>query len=151
MGYWLKGKDNTILLVLSIAFYSFIVLANDAGWIRDFPYLNMHANRITNRTSYLLFYPTALAGIIMINGIFRLLCKYVRFRILEYIGVNSMNLYVTHWILFVFVVFAAKQFLNIDSPVMLFFILLGASILLLPIINEILNILKANKSFKNIL
>lgn len=101
--------------------------------------------------SYLLFYPTALAGIIMTNGIFKYLCKFVEFRILEYIGVNAMNFYVTHWILFVFVIFIAKHFFNIDSPVIIFTILLGASILLLPIISEILNALKAKKIFQNIL
>ena len=87
----------------------------------------------------------SLAGIIMINGIFRYLCKFIRFRILEYIGVNALNFYVTHWILFVFVLFVAKNFFNIDSPTILFIILLGTSILLLPIISEILNVLKVKK------
>ena len=141
LGYWLKGKNNTIVIMLSIVFLSFVVFANSVGWIQSFPRLSMHRNRMLCG-SYLLFYPVALAGIIVINGIFRYLCKFIKFRILEYIGVNAMNFYVTHWILFVFVVFAAKQIFNIDSPVILYAILLGASILLLPIINEILNTFK---------
>ena len=150
MGYWLKGKDNKCLFVLSTVFYGFVVLANSVGWIEDFPRLYMHANKMISG-SYLLFYPMSLAGIIMINGIFKYLCKFIKFRILDYIGVNAMNFYVTHWILFVFVIFVVKKFFNIDSPALIFTILLGASILLLPIINEILNTLKAKKAFQNIL
>ena len=150
LGYWLKGKNNTILIMLSIVFLSFVVFANSAGWIHGFPRLSMHQNKMLCG-NYLLFYPTALAGIIVINGIFRYLCKFIRFRMLEYIGVNAMNFYVTHWILFVFVVFVVKKFFIIDSPVIIYVILLGASILILPIINESLNTLKTKKIFQNIL
>ena len=151
LGNWIKDREtNRFLFLLSTFTYSMVLIASIVGWIDDFPYLYMHANKMTSG-NYLLFYPIALAGIIMTNNIFRILCGHIKFRALEYIGVNAMNFYVTHWILFVFVVFAAKQFFNIDSPVVLFTILLGASILLLPIINEILNTLKTKKIFQNIL
>lgn len=40
-GYWLKGKNNTILIMLSIVFLSFVVFAISIGWIRCFPRLSM--------------------------------------------------------------------------------------------------------------
>lgn len=146
-GYWLKDKEKTLVFLLSLFFYGFVVVVYSVGWIHDFPYLYMHANIIANRSSYLLFFPTALAGIIVTNVIFRLLCEFMRFRVLEYIGKNSMNFYVTHWILFVFVTFVAKYFFSIESPVLLFTILLVVSITILPIIAMIPNLLKGKSRF----
>lgn len=145
LGYWLKDKEKNRRLVLSsIFFFVLVVSAYCLEWINDFPYLYMHANTMYNG-NYILFYPTAIAGIIIINNLFRLLCKYVRFRILEYIGVNSMDYYTTHWILFVVVTFIVKFVFNIKDPFMLFIVLLCASISILPLIVESIRCLKSRK------
>lgn len=146
LGYWLKGKENNkILFVISILFFALVFLAYCLGWLSDFPYLYMHANRMY-RGNYLLFFPTALAGIIMTNNLFRILCKRVRFRVLEYIGKNSMTFYTTHWILFIVVSFVAKYFFNLETPIILFFILIGSSIIFLPLINVFIKSLKKAKT-----
>ena len=53
-----------------------------------------------------------------------------------------MYFYVTHWILFTAVLFVAKYLFNIQSPFEQFMLLLGASIVLLPPIVEIIKKLK---------
>ena len=113
-------------------------MASIAGRTDGFPYLYMHANDM-NCGNYLLFYPMALAGIIMTNNIFRILCDRIKIRALEYIGRNSMVFYVTHWIVFTIVLFATKYYFNIESPFEQFCILLGASIVLLPAICHFMN------------
>ena len=95
-----------------------------------------------NSGNYLLFYPTALAGIIMCNHGMRILYKYKDLCVLEYIGRNSMYLYVTHWILFTMVSFVSKFFFHVDLPLILFVILLCSSVLFLPIIIKLIEIVK---------
>lgn len=146
LGYWLKDKEqNRQLFLVSTVFYILVVVAAFSGIIDGFPNLYMHANKMTSG-SYWLFYPMALAGIIMTNNLFRIFCKTTRFRVLEYIGHNSMNFYITHWILFVLVTFIAKNVFHVDSPAMLFVVLLCSSIIFLPLISWFIDSLKAHNS-----
>lgn len=149
MGYWLKNKeDNPKLFLTSIIVFGCVLLAYLVGWIIDFPYLYMHANKMY-RGDYVLFYPMALAGIIVTNNVFRIVSKHVRFKILGYIGRNSMNFYVTHWILFVVVTFVAKTVCRIDSSSLLFILLLCSSIIFLPLISRSIDTLKLRNSKLN--
>lgn len=142
LGYWLKEKEtNKWLFIASTIFFIFVVAMYFGGWIEGFPYLYMHANKMYSG-NYFLFYPLAFAGIIMTNNIFRFLCKHIKFRILEYIEVNSMTFYTTHWILFVIATFTARYFFGVNNPKVMFFLLLGSSAIFLPIINEIIKSLK---------
>ena len=146
LGYWLKDKENNkVLFIISALFYCFLVLAYCFGWIDDFPRLHMHSNKM-KCGNYLFFYPMAIAGIIITNNIFRIVCRKIRFRILEYIGMNSMTIYTTHWILFIVVTFVAKYFFNLETPIILFFILIGSSIIFLPLINVFIKSLKKAKT-----
>ena len=148
LGYWLKNKEsNSWLFVFSTVSYGLVVAAYFVGWIDDFPYLYMHANKMYNG-NYLLFYPTAIAGIIMVNNFFRLLCKRVKFCALEYIGLNSMTFYTTHWILFVLVTFVTKYIFHVQKPYVLFTVLLCASIILLPVLIETINCIRNKKHIK---
>ena len=145
LGYCLMDKeDNMFLIIISTLFFTTIIIAYSFNWLCDFPELYMHANYMY-RGNYLLFFPTALAGIIMTNNLFRILCKKVRFRVLEYIGKNSMTFYTTHWILFIVVTFVAKYFFDLETPIILFFILIWVSIIFLPLINMLIKSLKKAK------
>lgn len=152
MGYWLKDKeDNSKLFLTSIIVFGCVILSCLIGWIMDFPYLYMHANKMY-RGDYVLFYPMALAGIIMTNNVFRIVSKHVRFHILGYIGRNSMNFYVTHWMLLVVVSFFAETIFGIDSSGLLFLLLLSSSIIFLPLISNSIDLLKLhNKKLNKIL
>lgn len=138
LGYWLKGKEDTTLLMIFPAFILlFFIIAHFTGLI-DFPYLYMHANKMYNG-NYVLFFLMAVAGIVVTNNLFKICYTRFSIKILEYIGRNSMNIYVTHWILFVLVSFIAKNLLHVESDGIHFLLLLGTSIIFLPIICNFLN------------
>jgi len=138
LGYWLKGKDDTTILILLSAFILLVYIIAHFTGIIDFPYLYMHANKMYIG-NYVLFYPMAVAGIVATNYLFRICYTRFSLKILEYIGRNSMNIYVTHWILFVLVSFIAKNLLHVESDGIHFILLLGTSIIFLPIICNFIN------------
>lgn len=108
----------------------------------------MHANKMYSG-NYVLFYPVAFSGILLTNKIFEFLSSKIKFNILNYIGRNSMNFYVTHWILFTIVVFVSKYVFHIESAKQLFFILLMSSILCLPLISKLIDTIKSKSKFLN--
>lgn len=149
LGYLLNSiEQNRWAFLISTSIYALYVFLYFTCIINDFPYLYMHANRMY-RGNYLLFFPMAVAGIIMTNNIFSFLCNRVKFRILEYIGRNSMNLYVTHWILFTIVVFVTKHISHIESTKYMFYILLMSSIVFLPLISKLIDTVKSKYKFFN--
>lgn len=108
LGYWLKEiEKKRIIFQISLAVYVVVLFASLVRIIH-FPYLYMHANMMYSG-NYILFYPMALAGVIVINNIISILCRHIRLKVLEFVGVNSMNMYVTHWILFIVVLFVVKS------------------------------------------
>lgn len=64
--------------------------------------VDMYGNK-TSSGVYILWYPFSLAGIIIMNNLVKItplnLYKTLIFRIIQNIGKNSMNYYVTHWVL----------------------------------------------------
>ena len=149
LGYWLKNKEQKrILFLLSAIVYFLFVGAYYFGWIGGFPFLYMHANKM-HSGSYILYYPMALAGIVLINNIFGYLCKHVRFRILEYVGHNALNFYVTHWIFLIFVAFIAKSIFHVESHSTQLAIFIVANIVFLPMISIFIDSLKTKYSFFN--
>lgn len=149
LGYLLNSiEQNRWVFLISTSVYALYVIVYFSGIINDFPYLHMHANRMYNG-NYLHFFPMAVAGIIMTNNIFWYLCHRLRFGILEYIGRNSMNFYVTHWILFTTVVFVTKHVFHIESVQYLFYILLMSSIVFLPLISKLIDTAKSKNNFFN--
>ena len=138
LGYWLKGKEESTKLIILSAFIILVFIIAHFTKLIDFPYLYMHANKMYSG-NYLLFFLMAVAGIIVTNNLFRICYTRFRLKILEYIGRNSMNFYVTHWILFVLVSFIAKNLFHVESDGINFLLLLGASILFLPIISNFIN------------
>lgn len=148
IGYLLKNKEQEkIVFLFSTFFYLLVLCLYYIGKI-GFPFLYMHANKM-HSGSYILFFPMALAGIVMINNIFFILCKHIKFRILEYVGNNALNFYVTHWILLIIISFIAKYMFHIEKPSMLLYILMTGSIIFLPLINIFINSLKAKYSTFN--
>ena len=149
LGFWLKEKEkNKYLVVLSVVIFGMVLIAYCLDWIKEFPYLYMHANRMY-KGNYLLFYPMALAGIVLTNNLLRYMSSRIKLSVLEYVGRNSMNFYVTHWILFVLVTFVVKFIFHINSPVTLFTILLCSSIVFLPLISKAIDSLKLHNSQLN--
>ena len=133
LGYWFKDKEQKkTTLFLSTLFYFGVIGAFYIGKI-GFPVLYMHANKMFSG-NYILFYPFALAEIVMINNIFHYLCKHIKFNILEYVGQNAMYYYVTHWILLILIAFIAKVVFHIERPLYLLIMLSVTCLIFLPFI-----------------
>ena len=77
------------------------------------------------------FYPITAAIIIVTNNLFIILFtnSILVYIILESICRNSMNIYLSHWILFVLVSFIIKSLLHIESAAIQFYCFLAASII----------------------
>lgn len=133
LGYWLKNKEEAMAIILLSAFIMLAFIIAHFTRLIDFPYLYMHANKMSSG-SYVLFFPMATAGIVVINYLFRICYTRYSLNIFEFIGRNSMIIYVTHWILFVLVSFIAKNLFHVESNGIHFLMLLGASIVFLPTI-----------------
>ena len=112
---------NNILFVVSIFGY---MLAIWCGW----NYIDMRTN-VALRGYYLLWIPTALAGIILINNIFKRIGGNA---FLAYVGRNAISFYVMHWILLT----VAKMFsdmLMVTDKYHVLLLMLLFEILMLPI------------------
>lgn len=91
IGHFIKEYQyNNKLFLASIFGY---ILAILCGW----NYIDMRTN-IAQRGYYLLWIPTALAGIILINNIFKRIGGNA---FLAYIGKNAIIFYVLHWIILI--------------------------------------------------
>ena len=152
MGYILKRieRDKSVLII-SLITYVFIVCAFYLGLLGEIPYLYMLANRMISG-HFLLFFPMALAGIILVNNTFRIVEEIWGLRLFsyaEYIGKHSMNVYVTHWILLTLVLFVIKSLFTIDQLYLQFSILVITSLICLPIISMIIDRIKSKNEYLN--
>lgn len=148
LGYLMNNKKpNRFLTILALLFFVTCLLL-ELFRLVDFPYLYMHANKM-NRGNYILFYPLAFSGIILTNRFFEILSSKMKFSLLNYIGRNSMNFYVTHWILLTIVSFMAKYFFHVESSIILFVILVISCIVFLPLISLVINYKNKRKEIPN--
>lgn len=148
MGYLFKNiEQKSIVFLISTFVFGIVVFAKFLGLL-EFPFLYMGGNQMISG-NYILFYPTALGGIILTNNIFRLLCIRYKFGILEYIGRNSLYFYVMHWIIITIFVFLIRHFFHIESSLLFFIILLGACVLFLPLFSNLIFFVKKKSVFLN--
>lgn len=151
-GYLLKNKEsNKVIFGISGLVYVIIVGVCFLGYSRGLPLLYMLANKMLSG-NYLLFFPMALASIIIINNVFRFIEKrgWLKcFFYFEFFGKNSMNIYITHWILLTFALYIIKSVFTIEQSYIQIIILVCVSLVCLPFISIIINLLKAKYEFLN--
>lgn len=135
--------DKWIVTVAALVYFTSVITFLMGMF--ELPDLYFHKNSL-NHGSYLLFYPVALSGIIVTNNLFRKAYDYWKFPVLSYIGRNAMNFYVTHWIVLVVAQFVFTQLLHVQSTKYLFLLYVASCVVLLPIINKIINLLKNRKN-----
>ena len=123
-----KVQYHHKVLVFAVVVY---LLSAALGW----NVVDMHWNKC-NVGYYFLWVPTSLAGIILINNIFKI--KNVNIGILECIGRNSMALLVSHWIVIEIGLLIFKDFAEIDNLKVIFMYLVILEMVLLPIITILL-------------
>lgn len=94
-----KFKDlqyQKIVVIISIIVFSLIACCN-------FSVVDMFQNKLTHG-NYLLWFPFALSGIVVINNLGKLFPPHnslILYRLLISVGNNSINFYVIHWIILI--------------------------------------------------
>lgn len=136
MGFYLKDNQyKKIYLIIGLLFYLIYVFY--------FPsYFDFRSN-IIKPSFYILCIVSCLGGIIVYNNIFK---RLPNFKILEYIGRNSMSYYVLHWIVLGIMSILFKYSLELNDGCLLFYMYIFSNILLLPLLDILIS-----KNFKWIL
>lgn len=138
VGYILKNKEsNIVVIITSMIVYIIIVGAYLLGLSKNIPYLYLFKNQMI-AGNYLLFFPFAIACIILTNNVFRFIEKRWGLGIFiyaEYIGKHSMNVYITHWILLTIVLYLIKNIFDVEQFYIQFIILVSTSLICLPIVS----------------
>ena len=117
-----------LLFIISAAIYTLCAVF---GW----NLIDMHWN-VCVSGHYLLWIPTSLAGIILINNIFRCLPN---INLLEWIGRHSMVIFVTHTLILEVAIGLFRGFIGIREYGILTIILITSEILVLPLLITILS------------
>jgi hypothetical protein len=98
LGFWLQGKEKNRWLIIgaSVGYILSIFLFHS-------PFVDMRENLcIADKSGfdYLLWFPSSLCGIIVLNSFCSWVVKLYRFPIMQYLGKNAMSFLVTHYIIF---------------------------------------------------
>lgn len=128
MGVMFKEIQYNIIVLMGALVLHILIL-----WCCP-SYVGMFSNSLTNGY-YILWFPFALSGIIIINNIFKRLplgCLH-----LDYIGKRAMNYYVTHWIVIILVKFIVVNIFNIHDKAISVSILIVCLIFMLPLIDSV--------------
>ena len=140
LGYVITRFNNKIAFLLAII----IVLLFGVGEVLDIiqvPRLYTHANKMT-RGNYLLYLPWALACVVFTINFFRYAQRFLKFRILDFVGTNALHIYIWHWILFTVATFFTKEVLGIESVRIHWIILVVSALVFLPMICYISKLVK---------
>lgn len=89
--------------------------------------------------NFLLFVLSATIACIVVNNLFQILCKRIKFRLLSHIGKQSMFYFCTHWIFLIIIKITVVIPLNVVDPERLFMIYSVGLIILLPVSNKLLS------------
>lgn len=136
IGYKLRTiSESTAMLISAIL----LLLSNFAFGVS---YVDFRTNSLIEGY-YMHFILASVAGVIMTNYViqliierFRFLHKYIIF--IARMGSDSMNFYVTHWLVIYSVSIVYKDLLHGKSNDIFFWLLIAANISILPFINRIL-------------
>lgn len=136
MGYYCRDKeDKGWMLAIAIATYA-------TCCIIGYPGIYFHHNTAANAATYLLYYPASWAGIVLLNNICRWLNPNLIYSIFRWIGQNSMNIYVTHWIVLVLLRLFVLDIAQLQNTSIIFCIYVATMIVSLPLLNWLINTLK---------
>ena len=137
LGAWLqKLQFNKMLLYVVIAIHVAIL-------VFCFSFVDMFKNDLI-QGSYTLWMISSLCGCVIINNILRRLCKtnqrpvvYAPFRLLEYVGRNSMVFYAIHLWIIIALNGYVLPWCGIEASFVRFLITAAACIVILPTANTI--------------
>jgi len=135
-GYMLKEKENLLwVFILAIIVYVSCIVS------REYSFVAMFDNSLRSGY-YVVWLVGSLCGIIVLNNICKYLRKIYQFPILNHIGKNAMNYYVTHqWILFI-VGWCLLYGFKISTWQYIYYGQILSCVIVLPLLNRILIRLK---------
>lgn len=129
LGHLLKDvQKGKVLFIASFAVY---IVAALLGW----NYIDMHMN-VVQRGYYLLWVPTALAGIILFNNLFGF---WRNIPILSYIGKKAIYFYVIHWIIITIAKILFSDLLMVCDKYRMLLLMIALEILMLPLLTMVLS------------
>jgi len=142
LGYYCRGKENTWwMILLAIVIYAICCVIG-------FPGIYFHHNTASNISTYLLYYPASFAGIILLNNLCQWINPYLKVSVFRWIGQNSMNIYVTHWIVLVLLRLFVLDLAQVQDTKYAFYIFLLTMIISLPMLNKLINKIKLSYTYE---
>lgn len=139
LGYWMRDRENTRWIVACLAFYI-------ACCIIGYPGIYFHHNTCSSWTTYLLYYPASLAGIVLLDNLCKWFSPHIKYSLFRWIGQNAMNIYVTHWIILVLLRLLVLDLFDVQNDGLRFGIYVATMIIILPCINWLINKIKIQTS-----
>ena len=140
LGYFSRDKENQWwMIVTAIVIYA-------ACCIIGYPGIYFHHNTASDTMTYLLYYPASFAGIVLLNNLCKWVNPLIKYSVFRWIGKNSMNLYVTHWIILVLLRLVVLDLLDIQDDAMRFGLYVATMIITLPCLNWLINKIKLQLS-----
>lgn len=144
LGYWLKDAENTIPALIGSAVLYLAIS------IYGYPSIYFHHNSAPSITTYLLYFPASISGIILLNNFCRMLSPLIKRSLFRWIGENSMNLYVVHWIILMLLRLFILDIVRVSNSTAAFIIYAVVMIMLLPATNALIIRLKVKLQHWNI-
>ncbi len=140
LGYWLRDKEsNRWIIIACLAIYAICCIIG-------YPGIYFHHNTCNSWTTYLLYYPASLAGIVLLDNLCRLVSPYIKHSLFRWIGQNAMNIYVTHWIILVLLRLVVLDIFDVQNDTLRFGIYITTMIITLPSLNWLINKFKMQTS-----
>lgn len=126
-----NAQYNKYLLMCTILMYILLMLI-------DFSFVDMFNNELVVG-SFLIWLISSLMGCIIINNIFKGLNNITSFKILSYIGRNSMTFYAAHLLIFCFLSRTVFKVISTEYSYMKLFVAIFVCAISLPLLNILLH------------
>ncbi len=136
LGYYCRDEENKgWMLTLTAVIYAVCCIIG-------YPGIYFHHNTATDTMTYLLYYPASFAGIVILNNICRWFNPYIKYSVFRWIGQNSMNIYVTHWIVLVLLRLFVLDIAQMHNTSIIFCVYVATMIVSLSILNWLIYTIK---------
>ena len=136
LGYYCRDNEDKWWMILTA------VLIYATCCIVGYPGIYFHHNIASDTLTYLLYYPASFAGIVLLNNICRWGNALLKYSVFRWIGKNSMNIYVTHWIILILLRLFVLDLAHLQDTKIIFCIYVATMIFSLPLLNLVINSIK---------
>lgn len=125
-GYGLKKYEQKKWL-----FFPCLLVYLICGYV-GYPIVDMHSNSLL-AGYYWAWIPVAICSIVAFNSVCSIVCEFLKFKILSWIGRHSMQIFVSHFLILCTIDFVIRYFELVQFRPYSFWMMIGAYLLILPI------------------